>query len=88
VDEVGDIVPRHSLYYLVPREAGHIQDLCEYLNSNTAVEWLMAHCQRAANGFIRLQSHILKRLPVPDKFVLPPTSTRVAQIEEPELVPV
>jgi len=89
VDEAGDVVPRHSVYYLVPREPGQLQDLCEYLNSATAVEWLMAHCQRAANGFVRLQSHVLKRLPVPDKYVLPRTnSNRSAQIEEAELVPI
>ena len=65
VDETGDIVPRHSVYYLVPRESANINDLCEYLNSDAALTWLMAHCQRAANGFVRLQSHVLKRMPLP-----------------------
>jgi SAM-dependent methyltransferase len=69
VDERGDIVPRHSVYYLVPTEPTRIHELCAYLNSADAREWLLAHCQRAANGFIRLQSHVLKRMPLPDRFV-------------------
>lgn len=71
VDEVGDIVPRHSVYYLVPSDPSSIHDLCEYLNSSGAREWLVAHCQRAANGFVRLQSHVLKQLPLPEQFVNP-----------------
>lgn len=69
VDESGKIVPRHSVYYLVPRDGSRIHELCEYLNSGEASEWLMTHCQRAANGFVRLQSHVLKRLPLPEKFL-------------------
>lgn len=72
VDERGDIVPRHSVYYLVPTEPSSIHDLCEYLNSGTALDWLMAHCQRAANGFVRLQSHVLKRMPLPERFLNAP----------------
>lgn len=68
VDEDGDIVPRHSVYYLVPTDPLAIHDLCAYLNSDSALEWLMAHCQRAANGFVRLQSHVLKRMPLPEHF--------------------
>lgn len=69
VDEQGEIVPRHSVYYLVPREQSSIHELCEYLNSSEACEWLMGHCQRAANGFVRLQSHVLKRMPLPEQFL-------------------
>ncbi len=67
VDDIGDIVPRHSVYYLVPRDPAQIHDLSAYLNSAEALSWLMAHCQRAANGFIRLQSHVLKQMPVPEQ---------------------
>jgi adenine-specific DNA-methyltransferase len=70
VDEQGDIVPRHSVYYLVPAEPTRIHELCAYLNSGEALEWLMAHCQHAANGFVRLQSHVLKRMPLPERFVI------------------
>jgi len=77
VDEEGAIVPRHSVYYLVPADPARIQDLCEYLNSDVALEWLMAHCQRAANGFVRLQSHVLKRMPLPDRFLSTPQLTCV-----------
>jgi adenine-specific DNA-methyltransferase len=69
VDEGGAIVPRHSVYYIVPNEPSDLLDLCEYLNSAAAQAWLRAHCQRAANGFLRLQSHVLKKLPVPASFV-------------------
>lgn len=67
VDESGSLVPRHSLYYLVPKYHSDLQGLCDYLNSPVASEWLLAHCQRAANGFYRLQSHILKRMPLPEE---------------------
>ena len=69
VDERGDIVPRHSVYYLVPADQSQIHELCTYLNSGVVADFLMAHCQRAANGFVRLQSHVLKRIPLPDRFV-------------------
>ena len=69
VDRLGEIVPRHSVYYLVPIDATRIDDLCEYLNSMEVADFLRAHCQRAANGFIRLQSHVLKRVPLPERFV-------------------
>ena len=72
VDERGEVVPRHSVYYLVPKDPSMLQDLCDYLNSREAVEWLMAHCQRAANGFVRLQSHVLKRMPIPERFLSTP----------------
>jgi adenine-specific DNA-methyltransferase len=89
IDEDGDVVPRHSVYYLIPGEPGHIQDLCAYLNSTKASEWLMANCQRAANGFVRLQSHILKCLPVPDEYVLPRIASNPStEIESAQLVPI
>lgn len=69
VDETGDIVPRHSVYYLVPRDPATIHEICAYLNSDYAQEWLLNNCQRAANGFIRLQSHVLKRMPVARSFI-------------------
>jgi SAM-dependent methyltransferase len=68
VDRRGDLVPRHSVYYVVPADPTHLGPLAEYLNSPEARAWLRAHCQRAANGFLRLQSHVLKQLPVPSQF--------------------
>ena len=65
VNSQGDLVPRHSVYYIVPKNSAAVDALCEYLNSSLVEEWLAAHCQRAANSFIRLQSHILKQLPIP-----------------------
>lgn len=66
VDHAGDIIPRHTVYYLVPEDASKIEELALYLNSEEARRWLTAHCQRAANGFLRVQSQVLKGLPVPD----------------------
>lgn len=65
IDEKGEFVPRHSVYYIVPKSQESIERLCEYLNSDSARRWLESNCQRAANGFIRLQSNILKDLPIP-----------------------
>lgn len=65
-DTEGILVPRHSVYYVVPRDPRMLSPLAAYLNSDGAVEWLRAHCQRAANGFLRMQSHVLKQLPVPE----------------------
>ncbi len=43
-----------------------IDPLCDYLNSTEIAHWLSEHCQRAANGFLRLQSNVLKAMPIPD----------------------
>lgn len=68
VDRTGSIVPRHSVYYIVPRDPTQIEKLQTYLNGPTATSWLRANCQRASNGFLRLQSSVLKRLPIPLEF--------------------
>lgn len=68
VDHGGRLVPRHSVYYVVPADPNDLEPLARYLNSGEARAWLRAHCQRAANGFLRLQSHVLKQLPVPAEF--------------------
>lgn len=70
VDRIGDIVPRHSVYYLIPRRAELLAPLAEYLSSATARRWLEQNGQRAANGFLRMQSHVLKSLPVPVDFAV------------------
>jgi hypothetical protein len=66
IDRSGEIVPRHSVYYIVPRESAAIDVIADYLRSPPAHEWLRRNCQRASKGFLRLQSHVLQRLPVPD----------------------
>jgi SAM-dependent methyltransferase len=66
VDRSGQIVPRHSVYYIVPREPAAIDVIAGYLRSPSAHEWLTHNCQRAAKGFLRLQSRALQRLPLPD----------------------
>lgn len=67
-DEQGRIVPRHSVYYIVPSDPSRMTELAAYLNSAPAQQWLRDHCQRAAKDYLRMQSHILKRLPVPETF--------------------
>lgn len=69
MDADGLIVPRHSVYYIVPKDAGIIHRLAAYLNADHARQWLVQNCQRAAGGFVRLQSHVLKRLPIPQDFI-------------------
>ncbi|MBI2997716.1 MAG: Eco57I restriction-modification methylase domain-containing protein [Deltaproteobacteria bacterium] len=66
IDRSGEIVPRHSVYYILPRESAAIDVIVDYLRSSSAHEWLRRNCQRAAKGFLRLQSHVLQGLPVPD----------------------
>ena len=64
-DEDGKFVPRHTVYYVVPRDGVDLHGLLAYLNSEGAVKWLKGACQRAANGFYRVQSATLKQLPIP-----------------------
>src|SRR5205823_5271167 len=60
IDRRGTIVPRHSVYYIVPKDPERLDDIAKYLNSAKAVSWIETHCQRAANNFLRLQSKTLK----------------------------
>lgn len=69
VDRKGGIVPRHSVYYIVPKNPSMLDKLAEYLKTERVQGWLEARCQRAANGFLRLQSTTLKRLPIPGLFL-------------------
>lgn len=71
-DREGVIVPRHSTYYIVPRPGVSFDALLSYLGGPEAAAWLKAHCHRAANGYLRLQSSTLRNLPVP-KDLLPTT---------------
>lgn len=65
LDETGEIVPRHSTYYVVPKTPEMLLPLLDWLRGEQARRWLAARCPRAANGFLRLQSSVLKELPVP-----------------------
>ena len=69
VDWSGDIVPRHSVYYLVPRSLESLPILLDYLCSPLACQWMQENCQRAAKGYVRLQSQVLKRMPIPEEVV-------------------
>jgi hypothetical protein len=62
VDAVGLVVPRHSVYYLMPRDRLLLRPLAEYLNGEAVRRWIAAHAQRAASGYLRLQSHVIRAL--------------------------
>ncbi|MCC7020221.1 MAG: class I SAM-dependent methyltransferase [Ardenticatenales bacterium] len=64
IDSKGEIIPGHSAYYLVPRVAALLEPMAHYLNSSLVRSWLRDHSQRAANGFLRNQSTILKQVPI------------------------
>lgn len=65
IDRTGEIIPLHSVYYIIPERCDQLDSLCEWLNGAQAQRWMVANCQRAANGYIRLQSTVLRRMPVP-----------------------
>lgn len=67
-DREGEVVPRHSVYYIIPEEQVDLDSLLTYLNSDEAQAWIEAHAQKAHNDFYRLQSKVLKKLPVPEKW--------------------
>jgi adenine-specific DNA-methyltransferase len=77
------------VYYIVPREPDAIDVIAGYLQSPRAHEWLTRNCQRAAKGFLRLQSRALQRLPLPDDVAraaagtqpLPLVRSRTRQVE-------
>lgn len=68
VDAEGTVVPRHSVYYIVPRDVGILPRLLEHLLSREATTWISANSQHATNDFLRLQSSVLRRLPIPSEF--------------------
>lgn len=67
-DRNGDVVPRHSVYYMIPKDHVDLENLLHYLNSEAARAWIEAHAQKAHNDFYRLQSKVLKKLPVPEEW--------------------
>lgn len=64
----GNVIPRHSVYYLIPKDENLFNDILEYLNSTEARVWIEANCQKATNGFLRLQTRVLEDLPVPTEW--------------------
>lgn len=69
IDRVGSLVPRHSVYYLVPKDPRKLDQIASFLRSEQAASWIRAHCQRAANGYLRLQSNVLREMPIPPGLV-------------------
>jgi SAM-dependent methyltransferase len=69
LDRAGTIIPRHSVYYLVPHDPTRLEAISDWLHGPQARAWLEAHAQRAAHGFLRLQSHVLRAMPVPESLL-------------------
>jgi len=67
LDKDGVFVPRHSVYYVVIKDDSKLEEVLAYLQTDFAYDWLMKNCQRAANDFIRLQSNVMKKLPIPEE---------------------
>lgn len=68
IDDEGDVLPRHTVYYLIPEDHVDVEELNQYLNATVVRNWLRANCQKAHNDFLRLQSSVLKNIPVPHKW--------------------
>lgn len=45
IDTEGDVVPKHTVYYLIPKDHVDLEELAEYLNGPEASAWLEANCQ-------------------------------------------
>ncbi len=75
LDRRGGVLPRHSVYYLVPAAHVSLDELYEVVSRPAAAAWLRAHAQRAANGYFRIQSTVLKRMPVDSALVPAPAPT-------------
>ena len=75
-DLTGTIIPRHNTYYLVPKNPEAIPKLLEYLKRSDVKEWIQSHSQKAANGYIRMQTHTIRKLPIPDNLYEESTAGR------------
>lgn len=62
-------MPRHSVYYLVPKDPRLLPALLKFLNSAETRRQIAARVQRAASGYLRLQAHVIKELCVPEEVV-------------------
>lgn len=63
-----NVIPRHSVYYIVPREVVEVDQLLTYLNSEEAKDWIEKHAQKAYTDHIRIQSEVIEGLPVPEEW--------------------
>lgn len=64
----GNVIPRHSVYYIVPKSNVELDSLLAYLNSEEATEWIKANAQKAYTDHYRIQSEVIEDLPVPEDF--------------------
>lgn len=64
VEGEGNVIPRHSVYYIIP-DTVSLPKLHDYLTTPQVQQWIEANAQKAHNDYYRLQSKVLKKLPVP-----------------------
>lgn len=64
----GNVIPRHSVYYIIPKDHVELDKLLSYLNSEEARAWIEANAQKAYTDHIRIQSEVIENLPVPETF--------------------
>lgn len=46
VNREGNIIPKHTVYNIIPKEGVDTDELREYLNVPLAAQWIESHCQR------------------------------------------
>jgi hypothetical protein len=68
IDEDGGILPRHTVYYAVPHDQSNIHCLSRYLNSVRVDNWIRSNAQKARGNYLRLQSQVLKKLPISEEW--------------------
>lgn len=61
----GELIPQHSTYFIIPNSGVDVERLHSYLNTEEVAEWVALNAQRAANGYLRVQTSTLEKLPVP-----------------------
>ncbi|MDG5821429.1 Eco57I restriction-modification methylase domain-containing protein [Natronococcus sp. A-GB7] len=64
----GTVIPRHSVYYIVPKSHIELDNLLTYLNSEEAKKWIEANAQKAYTDHVRIQSEMIEDLPIPKEF--------------------
>lgn len=65
LDEAGEVIPRRTVYYIIPDETTDLHDLIEYLRTEDVRNWLEA-LSLGGNRGLRVSTRDLQNLPVPN----------------------
>lgn len=68
IDESGEVLPRRTVYYLIPTAITDLHDLYEYLQTEAVSDWLEATTVGGDRGH-RIRTKDLQMLPVPSHLV-------------------